>query len=79
MMYFSALQAFQKSHFGQGNGSIMLSNLHCTGHETSVDNCGSGGWFNTNCDHVEDAGVACLGKTTNLIKLQDYSASAFLQ
>ncbi|XP_052063048.1 scavenger receptor cysteine-rich domain superfamily protein-like [Mytilus californianus] len=59
--YPSALQVFQQSHFGQGNGSIMLSRLHCTGHEKSVDNCGSEGWYKHNCDHREDAGVACLG------------------
>lgn len=73
MIYFSALQAFQQSHFGQGNGSIMLSHLRCTGHETNVDNCGSAGWYNHTCDHRKDAGVACLGKTTNLINSDIYS------
>lgn len=64
--YFRALQAFGGSYFGHGNGSILLDDLICTGHEKSVDNCRSGGWYKSNCGHSEDAGVACVGKDTNL-------------
>lgn len=64
MFTFRALQAFVGSFFGRGNGSVLLDELHCTGRENNVDNCGSRGWYSSDCNHDEDAGIACLGKNT---------------
>lgn len=61
------MQAFRGAHFGKANGSVMIGYLHCTGNETNIDNCNSGGWYRTNCYHSQDAGVACLGKNTGQI------------
>ncbi|XP_076080044.1 scavenger receptor cysteine-rich domain-containing protein DMBT1-like [Mytilus galloprovincialis] len=58
--YTSAIQAFSNAHFGHGNGSSMLYNVHCSGHEDHLDSCGSSGWFSSTCTHDNDAGVACL-------------------
>lgn len=64
------MQAFGGSYFGHGNGAVLLDELSCTGHEKSVDNCASTGWYKSDCDHTEDAGVACLGKQTNFINIR---------
>lgn len=60
----SALQYFVNSYFGRGNGSVLLDELSCSGHEKTLDNCGSSGWYISDCDHTEDAGVACESKLT---------------
>ncbi|CAC5390291.1 DMBT1 [Mytilus coruscus] len=58
--YTRAIQAFIYAYFGHGNGTSMLSNLHCSGSEDRIDSCGSDGWFASSCNHDHDAGVACL-------------------
>ena len=51
--------AVVKSHFGQGNGTIWLDNVHCTGGEIGISACNHDGWGKSNCVHREDAGVNC--------------------
>ena len=48
------------AHFGQGNGSILVNKLRCTGNENSVFDCGSWRWGKHNCHHDQDAGVVCM-------------------
>jgi deleted-in-malignant-brain-tumors protein 1 len=49
--------------FGEGNGTILLSNVHCTGLEYRLFSCVHEGPPAQNCEHREDAGVVCqLGK-----------------
>ncbi|CAG2239596.1 DMBT1 [Mytilus edulis] len=58
--YPRALQFYTFSHFGKGNGSIVLSNPHCSGKEDIIDDCGSNGWYYSGtCTHNYDAGVVC--------------------
>ena len=48
--------------YGQGSGSILLSNVTCTGNESTLLNCvhlGIG--FADGCTHFKDAGVKCSG------------------
>ena len=47
--------------FGQGVGPISLSELQCTGAESSLLDCTSG---TISCSHREDAGVRCLPRTS---------------
>ena len=48
--------------YGEGNSSILLDDLVCTGSEDSLLDCvniGDIGFHD--CDHSEDAGVRCEG------------------
>ena len=63
---FRNIQAYSDASFGQGNGTIMLDDLHCDGRETDISECPSGGWFIHNCQHTEDAGVSCSEYAFNI-------------
>ena len=56
----AAAVAFQSARFGEGQGPILLDDIHCAGNETSLLQCTHGGIRNHNCGHHEDASVACL-------------------
>lgn len=47
--------------FGQGNGSILMDNVQCTGSEQYLSACSHQGWLSHNCGHYEDASVVCQG------------------
>ncbi|KAJ8368365.1 hypothetical protein SKAU_G00083930 [Synaphobranchus kaupii] len=49
-----------KAFFGEGEGTILLDNLKCRGEEASLQECSHIPWNVHNCDHSEDAGVACM-------------------
>ena len=49
--------AFGSAYFGQGTGSIVMHNVHCTGTESTLTSCMH--TTNHNCFHFEDAGVRC--------------------
>ena len=51
--------AYSNAYFGQGNGSIVMDNVGCTGSESYLTNCYH--ITNHNCRHSEDAGVSCTG------------------
>ena len=51
--------AFTRAAFGQGTGSIILHNLNCNGHESSIFDCPHNGETIHNCGHDEDVGVFC--------------------
>ncbi|KAJ8257254.1 hypothetical protein GJAV_G00183620 [Gymnothorax javanicus] len=58
------------SLFGNGDGVILLDDLHCTGNESSLFDCPSRGLAVHNCDHTNDVSVACTGSNTD-----DYSGA----
>ena len=46
--------------FGQGSGPILLSNVMCSGFETSLFDCPHSGFELNSCGHSADAGVSCV-------------------
>lgn len=58
-----AIQETKKAKYGQGQGPVWLSNVQCSGGESSLLSCPHSGWGNVgSCTHGNDAGVKCLQK-----------------
>ncbi|XP_025102819.1 uncharacterized protein LOC112569288 isoform X1 [Pomacea canaliculata] len=52
--------------YGAGSGNILLSDLACTGTETSLAQCSHSGYNNHNCNHGKDVGVVCTVVSSQL-------------
>uniref|UniRef100_A0A5F8H7B7 SRCR domain-containing protein n=1 Tax=Monodelphis domestica TaxID=13616 RepID=A0A5F8H7B7_MONDO len=57
----SLVKAHQNAHFGAGSGPIWLSDVACSGQESTFWDCGHRGWGYHSCSQRWDAGVTCLG------------------
>ena len=58
--------ANESAGFGQGSGPIWLSNVTCTGSESTLASCGHHGVGITSyCYHSEDIGVRCSNEQGN--------------
>ncbi|MBN3321416.1 C163A protein, partial [Atractosteus spatula] len=58
-----AVRAEIEASFGPGNGAIWLDEVNCTGSELHLWDCSHSGLNKSNCQHKEDAGVTCTGRT----------------
>ncbi|KAL9964706.1 hypothetical protein ACROYT_G028382 [Oculina patagonica] len=47
-----------------GTGPVWLSDLSCTGEESSLTECGHSGWGINSCDHGKDVNVICHSPPT---------------
>ncbi|XP_036388374.1 deleted in malignant brain tumors 1 protein-like isoform X1 [Megalops cyprinoides] len=65
------LHAPSFSHFGMGEGLILLDHVSCLGNETSLLSCSAAQTEFHDCHHLEDASVICSGRTT--VRLVDGS------
>lgn len=55
----STAQVRTRNTFGSGNGTIVLDNVVCNGHETGLDKCRHNPPGVSDCSHGEDVGVVC--------------------
>ena len=60
IVLYSGAIARGNAYFGQGNGSILLDNVHCIGNEVSIFSCSHNSIGSHDCSHSDDAGVVCL-------------------
>ncbi len=54
------------SGFTDGNGSIWLDDVQCSGDEARLVNCNAQPIGQHNCSHIEDAGVNCTSELTRI-------------
>ncbi|XP_067678768.1 deleted in malignant brain tumors 1 protein-like [Haliotis asinina] len=60
-------RAFVTASYGPGEGIIWLSNVDCTGSETSLDECSHSSWGTApRCSHNSDVGVVCGGDSVSI-------------
>ncbi|XP_046846185.1 scavenger receptor cysteine-rich type 1 protein M130-like isoform X2 [Xenia sp. Carnegie-2017] len=57
--YQYASKALKGNDVPNGNGTIWLDDVDCTGKEMYLSSCSHGKWGIHNCKHSEDAGVEC--------------------
>lgn len=62
--YPGALRVAGYYEFGQGTGQIWLTYVHCTGRESSLEQCTHSG-FGTGSCYYDDVGVECIGMFTD--------------
>nr|XP_014353051.1 PREDICTED: deleted in malignant brain tumors 1 protein-like [Latimeria chalumnae] len=54
-----AVWAPGEAHFGNGTGPIWLDNIHCSGTESYLWQCGANSLGEHDCKHDQDVGVTC--------------------
>lgn len=48
------------ARYGEGSGTIWLDDVNCNGTESTLWDCDTNPWGNTDCSHSEDASVVCV-------------------
>ena len=55
---FTGATVYSNARYGSGTGPIVLSNVACTGTETSILDCPAGN-VPASCTHSDDAALMC--------------------
>ena len=53
-------------HYGQSSGPLLVSNVQCTGFESSLLKCIHDREIHSGCNLFEDVGVRCSGMSVKL-------------
>ncbi len=69
------VDALGLAHFGPGSGPIWMVFVRCVGSESTLKDCGSGGWDRSYCNHAKDAGVICSGNICTLVASPEFCCS----
>ena len=64
---FTGALARTNAYYGQGSGLVMVTDVGCTGEEQSLLKCTHSGYGLTYCQHYDDAGVRCPGKSNSVV------------
>ena len=60
---YSGVSSFESNvTFKPENGTMWMSEVQCTGNETSLANCAHSGWGRSACAENQAAGVSCFEK-----------------
>ncbi|XP_037830972.1 deleted in malignant brain tumors 1 protein-like isoform X2 [Kryptolebias marmoratus] len=62
-----ALATYSLARYGEGTGPIWLSDVTCSGNESSLNDCRHIEFGENNCIHNEDVSVSCLGTQIRLV------------
>ena len=60
------------AYYGSGSGRVWLDQVSCSGSESRLEYCSHSGWGNSNCFHIEDAGVHCSKLSEDPLMLFNY-------
>lgn len=60
----TAVAVKYKAFFGRGQDNVWLDDVECIGDEKSIVDCPHRGLGEHDCDHNEDAGLICSGRTS---------------
>uniref|UniRef100_H3A428 SRCR domain-containing protein n=1 Tax=Latimeria chalumnae TaxID=7897 RepID=H3A428_LATCH len=58
-----------QTEFGEGNGTIWLDEVHCSGKEMVLQDCRSSPWGQHDCSHKEDFQVKCKVSDSDDVRL----------
>ena len=61
--------AYKSALFGEGDGPVVMGNVHCLGDEENIGDCQARFYEEVHCSHRQDAGVSC-GQYTILLLLR---------
>lgn len=71
-----ALAAPGGARFGPGSGPVWMDDVGCGGGEQALRDCPRSPWGRSNCDHSEDAGLVCTGRSLPLARTPPHAMTS---